>query len=706
MAQNDIAAALSAAGPGGTSALVGRPQSAGPWSNYGPPPGFDPDQPIRVQSADGAIHEFPAGTAPHLIDTAMQNYYQSQTNAKGDTAGAFAQGATDLPIVGPMIQGGAQRAAAGIRSLMSGNPYDAELEAVRQYAAQLSQQHPAAEGVGRLAGTIGASVPLAMTGPGAAALGIGARTLPGQMLAGGASGAGIGTADALVRGQDPVSEGGLGGLIGAALPPAARAIGALASPLLSNISARINPAAFAQNQVARALIEGGQTPAQIDAALAAANREGQGVYTAADAMGNAGQRMLSAVARAPGEGRTDVVNALESRQAGQGGRIAGQLAQGFDSPETAAQTEAKLTGARDTAADTQFDAARDNAGPIDLTPAIDQIDRTLAPGLSQIARPSNIANDSIENALQGIRDRLTDGRSMLTDFTAVQRVRGDLADQVQAAVQGGQGNRARLLGGVLRQMDAAMEDASPGFLQANKNFAQASRNIEAVGQGETAAMRGRTEDTIPQFNALPPEGQEAFRSGYVDPLIAQTQGAAFGANKARPLINDAFAAESSAMAPGAEQMQRQLAREQQMFETRSHALGGSRTADNLADQAAMGIDPSIIGHVLTGNHLGAIREMLGAVSNGLTGNTAAVRQQVARILLARGDMAPGTMQSVLDQTMQRIQGMQRAAQTMGRGTSVAIAGPLTAAPRPPSTALLLSNDDNGRRSPLYAQGSN
>ena len=43
----------------------------------------------------------------------------------------------------------------------------------------------------------------------------------------------------------------------------------------------------------------------------------------ADAMGNAGQRMLSTVARAPGEGRTAVVQALDARQGDQGRRLPG-----------------------------------------------------------------------------------------------------------------------------------------------------------------------------------------------------------------------------------------------------------------------------------------------------------------------------------------------------------------------------------------------
>jgi hypothetical protein len=56
--------------------------------------------------------------------------------------------------------------------------------------------------------------------------------------------------------------------------------------------------------------------------------------------------------------------------------------------------------------------------------------------------------------LQRFRDRMTDGRSNLSDFTAVQRVRGDLSDAVHSALQSGHGKKhvyfasysARLIG--------------------------------------------------------------------------------------------------------------------------------------------------------------------------------------------------------------------------------------------------------------------
>jgi hypothetical protein len=291
-----------------------------------------------------------------------------------------------------------------------------------------------------------------------------------------------------------------------------------------------------------------------------------------------------------------------------------------------------LRPGRDATADAEYGAVRGDARPVDISNVVAHIDRTISPGT---AFGTNIANDSAEAALANVRNKLTDGRSNLTEFQAVQRVRGDVSDMAQSAAQSGHGNKARLLRGVLGQIDQSLENSSEGFLQANRNFSQASRDIEAVQAGREAATRGRSEDVIPAYQALRPEAQVAFRSGYVDPLIAQTQGAAFGVNKARPLLNDAFAAEADAMTPGNSLMQRRLAREQTMFETRQAALGGSKTADNLADADALGIDPSVVGHIISGNWGGAVKSLIAAGSNAITGNTPQVRKAVADTLSRR-----------------------------------------------------------------------
>jgi hypothetical protein len=481
------------------------------------------------------------------------------------------------------------------------------------------------------------------------------------------------------RGENALKGAAIGGLAGGILPPALALGGAALSPITSFARARINPTGFAQSQVARGVSESGRTPAQIANDIRSAAGEGQGMFTAADAMGNAGQRLLSSTARGPGQARTDVVGFLDNRQAGQGRRISNALAEGFDSPQTAAQTEARLTAQRTADADTAYSAVRNDAGRVDVMPAIRRIDETLGPAADQmLTTPGNAAaNDGIEAVLLGFRNRLS--RTNPDDFASIQRIRGEMSDVAQNAAQNGLGNRARLIRDALGELDGALENASSGFRQANRDFAQASRDIAAVQTGRNAASgRARSSDTIPEFQALGENGQQAFRSGYVDPLIAKVESSAFGANKARPLINDAFADEAAVMAPGNPLMQRRIGRENTMFQTRNAAMGNSKTAENLADDAAMGIDPSLIGQVLTGNFGGALRSVIASGHNALTGNTPAVRQAVADILLTRGgNVNAAQFQRMIDQTVQRIQQIQQMARSMGRGAAggLGVAGP-------------------------------
>ena len=47
-----------------------------------------------------------------------------------------------MPIVGPYLKSGSQKAAAAIRAHMNGTNYEDELKAVQEYAAQSEKKHP------------------------------------------------------------------------------------------------------------------------------------------------------------------------------------------------------------------------------------------------------------------------------------------------------------------------------------------------------------------------------------------------------------------------------------------------------------------------------------------------------------------------------------------------------------------------------------
>jgi hypothetical protein len=619
---------------------------------------------IIVHAPDGSSIDFPDGTDHATINGVMTQHFPTSA-APSPTPDRYQQAAQEQSdalkakgvdttagygrqVLQGMTMGGADEALAGLSTPLemvkhgTFDPREGYNYAKAQENLSLEQarkQHgmlgTAAEvGGSVLSGGAAANAGLTLARPGMGVL--------GRIGAGATEGAGYGAVSGALDGGDSLSDratgagkGALAGaLVGGGIPAATGIAGGVLGPIASNIRARINPGGVADSQLARALMESGQQGPAVEQSIQQAAQEGQPGFRVADALGNSGQRMLSTVARAPGAGRQQTVDFLEARQAGQGRRISNALAEGFDSANTAAQTEAALRAARGTAADAEYGAVRGGSNPVNLVDPINHLDRIIGTQPGQVITP---ANDSIEAALTPFRQRLA--RVNPDDFEAVQRIRGDMADAAETARRGGQGNRARLIGGAVRQLDTAMENASPGYRQANQNFAQASHNINQVQAGRDASMRGRVEDTIPAFQALTPEGQQAFRAGYVDPLIASTQSAAVGANKARPLTSDAFRDEAMRMAPGNPLMFRQIGRENTMFETRRQATGGSQTADNQADALAQHVDPTIMGALLTGHPGHAAMHFLRSVGNGLNGYTPAVREQMAQRLLGT-DVSP------------------------------------------------------------------
>lgn len=532
-----------------------------------------------------------------------------------DKTGSAIMGAADMMSLGLGDELGA--GAMTVRSMLPGGDgqgYSENLDEIRRGYDRASGDNPWSYMGGMGAGALAGGYGLAKAGLSAAgnAISRGAslgRVAMASALDGGVLGAltgfnsGEGTDDRIKKGT---IGGAVGGAAGLAAPYAMAGVSAAAKALSAPVMARLRPNAYADSALGGALLRAGKSADDVATELQAARLENQPGFAVADALGLTGQRLSSTAARVPHEGRQEFVEALHARQSGQGRRITNALAEAFDAPDTAAQRSTTMTAARDAAADVAYGQARRDAGPVDVSPVIKAIDDVIQPGVHGIARPNNnIAYDTIEGALARVKSMITDGKSNITDFNAVFRTKLDLDDMIQKAEAQGAGNRANALGKVQKILDDALAKASKTYAGARDEFAAASRRIEAVDKGKSAATRGRTEDTTAAFDAMTPEEQAAFRAGYADPLISQTQGAAVGVDKSRPLISDATGVEfarfpEQGSGKGA-RLWRQLGREKTMFETRNAATGGSRTADNLADMAdASGVAPEVMNGLMRG----------------------------------------------------------------------------------------------------------
>lgn len=590
----------------------------------------------------------------------------SPTNEKpaaqfgGGMAGAAALGAADTASFGFGDELGAGLGAASeyLASMVTGDKprsYDELLGAMRDQDRRAQETNPGSYLTGQIAGGVGQGVGLARGGMSLAANAAGrganlarvsaASAGDGAILAGlHGAGSGEGVDGRIASAGTGAALGlALGGAIPGAVAGGSKLFGMAAAP----VAARAFPDRYAERAIGEGLRRSGMTADEVADALTAARADGQGMFNLADAMGNSGQRMLSTVARTPHDERQAVIEALQSRQVGQGDRISSFLAEGFDAPDTAAQRVARLTTERGNTANANYAAARNSAGVVDPTNAIAAADDFLTPGATRLMNPGNaIADDSIEAAVRRARGYLTDGNSVLTDFNASLRAKQEL----DAMIEAGSPSVQRQLIPIRNRLDDALEQASPEYANARNTFREQSRAIDAVETGTTAASgRMRSADTVPAFNAMNPAEQSAFRPGYADEWIrrVESMSASPTTNKARPLITPKTGEEFPAFAaPGrGDQMGNRIAREQRMFETSNAALGGSKTADNLADAAEMQrFDPGVMSSLMRGDIVGSLMAGGRSMLNEASGTPPRVVEQLARALM---ETDPNAARSVL-----------------------------------------------------------
>lgn len=574
----------------------------------------------------------------------------------GGMAGAAALGAADTASFGFGDELGAGLGAASeyLSSMVTGDKprsYDELLGAMRDQDRRAQETNPGSYLTGQIAGGVGQGVGLARGGmslaANAAGRGANLARVSGSAAADGAilggthgfgSGEGIDSRLASA-GVGMVSGGALGGAVPGAVAGGSRLLGMAAAP----VAARVFPDRYAERALGEGLRRSGMSADEVANSLNAARADGQDMYSVADALGNSGQRMLSTVARTPHNERQAVIEGLQARQVGQGDRLSNFLAEGFDALDTAAQRVASLTQQRRATANANYGAARSEAGTVDPSRAIAAADEFLGAGGS-LPR-TNMADDSIESAVSRARSYLTDGNSVLSDFNGSLRAKQEL----DAMIEGARPAVQNQLIPIRNALDEALETASPAYANARNTFRQQSRAIDAVDTGTSAASgRMRSADTVPAFSGMSPDEQAAFRAGYADPLIARVEAmsASPSTNKARSLITPKTGEEFPAFAaPGrGDQMGNRIAREQRMFETSNAALGGSKTADNLADAAEMQrFDPGVMSSLMRGDIVGSLMAGGRSMLNEASGTPPRVVEQLARALMETDPNAARTV---------------------------------------------------------------
>lgn len=586
--------------------------------------------------------------------------------AMGDIRPAEAQELERLRAAAPANQQAIGQTNATYRGALQGvtfrnadeiyGMFGGDVDAARDKNRAAQEQFPKSYGLGEGVGAAGTGVLAALLTRGRSA----PTTLKGMVgqgaVFGGVEGGawGLGTGEgAGNKFDEALRSGSIGAGIGAAAVPVAaglvgtgRAIGGLFN--------RGNQAR-ADRALSRTLAKSGRDADDVSQAVTSAAAEGQPEYRLMDALGVAGQRRASGIARAGGDGAEEIAQFLEQRQLGQPERVSGFVDDAFETRgTTAARARDALSAERSASASAAYDAARGNAAPVDVRGALGVIDQRIG-GM----QGSGIAGDSIDGKLSQFRSRLAgSGEGLgddvvgaeMSDFDRVLGVKQDAQDAMGAAVRAGRNNEARELGKLVTELDSALEAASDSYRVANDGFREASRVIDSVDTGAQMASRGRAADNVPAFQAMTPDQQRAARIGYGDNVLNRLERqTAPTADRSKLFRSPKVEQESRAMAVNPDLFRRRVDREGDMWQTQNRALGGSRTADNLQDIEDSGIiadAAQTARDTLVGNFGNAIAGAGSAVARKATGMNEGTRAILAQML-----MSPNPQQ-VLNQAVQ------------------------------------------------------
>ncbi|GJE29555.1 hypothetical protein [Methylobacterium organophilum] len=443
------------------------------------------------------------------------------------TSGGIIEG---VPIAGPYIRSGLDRAAAYGRSLRTGKSYADELSGIQAHNAQLKAEHPYIDTGSQIAGSVAGTLPLVIAAP--AAFGAGAAALPARMGLSALSGGAIGGADAGVRSDWDLREIEKGTALGGAFGAGAPAVGALAGAGIRKaaeaVASRAAPAPAGIGRSALAKLAedfrnaGGPEP--VRARLA---ELGPGAMLLDASPAFEGRAQGLAVLH---DTREAVTRPIVERARDANARLASDVNGNLGPSVEPAAFHDAIDRSYAQAVPPMYGEALRSTAPVDTSDvlaAIGRLGETEKGGASSALRRAwNLLHTEAE--VPGV------GRAQVPDRRpeALHNAKEAL-DAMIATVRAQQGSAARselrALTAVRRGLNDALEAHVPGYREANRTAQGFFQQREAFDRGQTLLNSGR-ESVRPgllaqETEAMAPAVADAQRQGLraeVDRLVGTT----------------------------------------------------------------------------------------------------------------------------------------------------------------------------------------
>lgn len=410
-----------------------------------------------------------------------QERLERMRGGSGTLGAALASTIDGIPIAGPIIKGGVERAAAGLSSLINGENYGDNLATAQELTRTAQEQHPYVTTAGNVTGAVGGTLPAVMAAPWA--FGAGSGSLAMRTLASTLSGGTIGGADAAVRsgGNWDATKSGImwGGGTGLVAPLAGDLIGKgvrkVADTLRTRGAARTaNTTPYALDMVERAATRDGLDPAAMRRML-----DELGPSAIVGDLGPNLQGQVAALANMPGEGNALVRQALNARHAGANSRLASGLDDTLGAAIVPAAVDDAISASQRRIGE-GYKKVFENAAAVDT--------RRIAEGLEN--QTVNLRGDA-QSAVKKVRSMLDiSGTDVLdphpgTLFQTRQAIDGMMETETNSKA-------LAALTDVRKQVDKVLARSVPGIKDIDAAYEQLAMQRDGLQRGQTILGEGRS----------------------------------------------------------------------------------------------------------------------------------------------------------------------------------------------------------------------
>ncbi|RWH31144.1 hypothetical protein [Mesorhizobium sp.] len=416
-----------------------------------------------------------------------------------------------VPIVGPYVDKGLTATAAGLGSLLTGEPVSKVNREMTDIQQESRTAHPIARTAGNVTGAVAGTLPAMAAAP--EAFGIGAATNLGKFGMGALSGGLISGADSAVRSggdvRDTLKGGGLGLITGVAAPLVAPLIGKGVKAIANNVQLSSIAKALGLDKKAVGVLADAVRQDAIDpAAISQLGNDGMLMDLGPNLRHTAG-----AIAATPGEGKAIVRNAIGARDADANWRIRSTLNDTLGEAPTPSRVIDRADRNQLNLQPQYRDALRE-ASDIDAAPIARYLDaeaQTLRGDVQKSIQRVRTMLNYVPTGEEIARARATGQPApggLIQDAGTLLNARQAVDDLLETA-QGS--NQLNALQTARQAIDDELAAKVPNIKEVDAKYAELARQKEAVQRGQTVLSSGRE---APRPDELADEvGQGALPQG-------------------------------------------------------------------------------------------------------------------------------------------------------------------------------------------------